>query len=125
MPGHRFWAPTIESIDPTICCSYNNVVIMCGINNIKKPEIRGPQDIDRIYESCKAKVSEIRLLNPKCKIFICPILPTKSHELNKGALYFNKLIFSDLIQGDLNVQYVHGFDSFLDDAGSGLLASNL
>ena len=75
-----------------------------------------------LIESCKTKITEICLLNSKCKIFICPILPTKSHELNKGALYFNNLIFSDLIQ---YVQYVHGFDSFLDDAGGGLLASNL
>lgn len=125
MPGHRFWAPTIESIDPSSCCSYANAVIMCGINNIKKPNVRGPSDIDVIYQIYHTKVAEIRKLNPKCKIFICPILPTKSHSLNKGALYFNSLIFDYLMHEDLGLQCVNGFDEFLDNSGSGLLSSSL
>ena len=125
MPGHRFWAPTIESIDPAVCCAYKNVVILCGINNIKKPEVKNPFDLDTIYQSYLSKISKIRELNPNCRIFICPILPTKNHNLNEGALYFNKLIFNDLIQKDWGIQCVWGFDSFLDGDGNGLLASNL
>ena len=125
MPGHRFWAPTVETIDPSVCCSYNNVIIMCGINDIKKQNVDYSCNIDNIYNLYQSKVAEIRSLNPKCRIFVCPILPTKNHDLNRGALYFNKLIFEDLIKRDLNVQCVWGFDDFLDGDGSGLLSRNL
>ena len=125
MPGHRFWAPKIESIVPSMCCSYSNVVIMCGINNIKHHSVNGPSDIDAIYQLYYTKLAEIRKLNPKCKIYVCPILPTKCHQLNRGALYFNSLIFDQLTLGDLRVQYVQGFNSFLEDDGSGLLSRRL
>ena len=67
MPGHRFWAPTIESIDPSSCCSYANAVIMCGINNIKKPNVRGPSDIDVIYQIYHTKVAKSVNLIPNVK----------------------------------------------------------
>ena len=125
MPGHRFWAPTVEKIEPSVCCSYSNVIIMCGINNIRDPKINNSHELEKIYDVYQSKIAEIRKLNPKCKIFVCPILPTKNYDLNKGALYFNKLIFEDLTKRDLDVECIWGFDSFLDSDGSGLLASNL
>ena len=125
MPGHRFWAPTIENIDPSVCCTYKNVVVMCGINNIRKQNFNNTHELDKIYHQYQSKIAEIRKLNPKCKIFVCPILPTKDYELNRGALYFNKLIFEDLIQRDLDVKCIWGFDEFLDSDGTGLLASSL
>lgn len=125
MPGQRFWAPKVESINPSVCCSYSNVVVMCGINNIKQTDVSSTHNVDAIYRQYYDKIAEIRKLNAKCKIFVCPILPTKCYQLNQGALHFNSLIFDQLTRGVLGVQYVQGFNSFLEYDGSGLLSRNL
>ncbi len=39
MPGQRFWAATIEKINPLDCCAYNNIVVMCGINDLKDERV--------------------------------------------------------------------------------------
>ena len=60
---------------------------------------------------------QIRQLNAKANIFVVPILPTKNHELNRRAIYFNSLIFNDLEHSHLGVIHVLGLDSLLDDNG--------
>ena len=125
LPGHRFWAPVVEKIEPSVCSSYSNVVLMCGTNNIRKINTRNSHELDSIYEQYISKIEEIRRINSKCKIFVCPILPTKSFALNQGALYLNNLFFTDLVQRDLGVQSVSGFNSFLERDKSGLLAKDL
>ena len=123
-PGKKFFAPTIDKINPHDCIGYSNVVVMCGINNIKVTTVRNQTDIRTIYNVFKSKIESISKLNRKAKIFICPILPTKSHELNKKALFFNRLIFNDLVMCNYGVSTVHGFDEFVDSA-DGLLSRNL
>ena len=123
-PGKKFFAPTVENINPHNCVAYNNVVIMCGINNIKVGSVRDQSNIRNIYRLLKAKIDIISKLNSKAKIFICPILPTKSTELNNKALFFNHLIFKDLVMCNYGVSVVHGFNEFLDPAGT-LLSRNL
>ena len=44
-------------------------------------------------------------------------MPTKNHEFNRRALYFNSLIFRDLEQAGLGVTRVVGLDDFVDDNG--------
>ena len=117
MPGKREWAPKIEDIDPTCCSSYNNIVILCGINDIKSKYIRNSNDIKELYIRLKCKIEQIHLLNKKANIFVCPILPTKSFDLNKRALDFNKHILRDLRQSCPGVSVVLGFDEFLDKDG--------
>ena len=114
MPGQRFWAATMEDIKPEWCCGYNNIVVSCGINNLKKNDVRSQEDIDRLFLQYKLKINEIRQFNSSINIFIVPILPTKSNELNKKALYFNSRIFRDLDQPGLGVSHVRGLDDFLD-----------
>ena len=60
---------------------------------------------------------QIRQLNAKANIFVVPILPTKDHDLNRRAIYFNSLIFNDLEHSHLGVIHVLGLDSLLDDNG--------
>ena len=117
MPGKRVWAATIDEIDPICCSSYTNVVVLCGINNIKSKHIRNCNDVKELYTSLKHKVDEIRLFNKKAHIFVCPLLPTKSSELNKRALDFNRYILRDLCQSCPGVSLVLGFDEFLDQDG--------
>ena len=117
MPGKRVWAATIDEIDPICCALYKNVVVLCGINNIKSRYIQNSDDIKGLYTSLMHKVDEIRLFNKKANIFVCPILPTKSAELNKRALEFNRYILHDLRQSCPGVSLVLGFDEFLDQDG--------
>ena len=123
-PGQKFFAPTIEKINPHNCVGYNNIVIMRGINNIKVNSVRNQNDIRNIYNLLKGKIENISKLNRKAKIFICPIIPTKLQELNKKALFFNSLIFDDLVMCNYGVSVVHGFNEFVDPA-DGLLSRDL
>ena len=122
-PGKSFFVPTVEQINPHNCVGYNNIIIMCGINNIKVGSIRNQSGIQNVYTILKSKIQSISKLNNKAKIFICPILPTKSRELNKKALYFNQLIFNDLVMCNFRVSVVHGFNDFVDPADT-LLSRN-
>ena len=111
-PGLRSWAPTIDSVDPLSCTSYRNVVLMVGTNDLKNKVT--DQNVKELYKLYKTKVSLIRKYNPKCKIFICPVLPTKSHDKNRRIFMFNRFIVEDLCQCDLKVILVEGFIKFLD-----------
>ena len=35
LPGKRFPAPLLDDVNPYNSCGYSNVVLMCGINNLK------------------------------------------------------------------------------------------
>lgn len=123
LPGKQFYAATIDDIDPYSTCGYSNVVIMCGINDIRKPNIRTPAQLREIYNFLVFKINAIEHVNPRANIFICPILPTKSGVYNKKALYFINLIRTELLQSNFGVTFVNGFDSFLGE--NGLLCQNL
>ena len=111
-PGLRTFAPKVADIDPLACSSYRNVVIMAGTNDLKK-NITDP-DITDLYKTYKLKISQIRKYNPKCKIFICPVLPTKSSVINQRVFKFNNYICNDLIQSNLKASLVEGFFEFVD-----------
>ena len=83
MPGQKFWSPKIQDIDPELSCSYNNVIILCGINDVRNASVNCPQDVHKLYYQLKSKVGQIKSLNPTCNIYVCPLLPTKDMELNK------------------------------------------
>ena len=117
MPGQKFWAPKIQDIDPKLCCSYTNVILMCGINDVRHPSVNCSQDIHKLYHQLKLKVRQIKSLNPKCHIYTCPLLPTKDYELNKKVNCFNERIFNDLVKSNLGVQCVSGFGRFADNTG--------
>ncbi len=114
MPGQRFWAACIENIDPLVACAYNNIVVMCGINNLKDHSVKTEHDVNDLYHELKCKIKLIRMFNPKANIFICPILPTKNHDYNRWAVMFNHLIFNDLVNSELRVIHVFGFARLLD-----------
>ena len=112
-PGVRLWAAKVEDIDPLSCVSYRNVVIMEGTNNLKmdKMDDNGIRDLYALY---KTKVAQIRRYNPRCKIIACPVLPTKSHKINRKIDIFNKFLFNDLSQCNLKVLVLDSYLTFLD-----------
>ena len=94
IPGRRTQATHIDDINPVDCCGFNNIFLHCGINNIKHPSINGPDKVAKCFEDFKHKVEQISNICPKSKIFISPMLLTKDRDLNKRALFFNKLLFN-------------------------------
>ena len=117
MPGEHVIGYTIDQINPFDCAAYNNIILHCGVNNIKSKHINSHQDIKDIYCQLRSKVEDIRRLNKRAKIFISPVLPTRLMGLNNKILAYNKLIFEDLVKSSLRIDYVTGYDNFLGDDG--------
>ena len=118
MPGQKYWAPCIKDIKPESCISYSNVVILCGINDIKKAEVNCLNDTRDLGNLLIDKIKQIKQLNPKCYVSICPLLPTKSRELNQKVNFFNYVLASSLASMGPGVQCVEGFHGFAEHDGT-------
>ncbi len=90
---------------------------MCGINNLKRDSVISAEHVRNIYDSFKSTFELIRHFNPRASLFVCSVLPTKSHNLNKRVEYFNDMIFNDLVSSGLGVMRVFGFHRLLDQEG--------
>ena len=112
-PGFRSFVPQVADIDPISCTPFRNVVIMAGTNDLKKDMTE--KEILELYRTYKTKVSQIRKYNPRCRLFVCPVLPTKSSVINKRIFRFNKFICDDLLQSDMHALLVEGFLEFVDN----------
>ena len=124
LPGRQIFAPTIDKIDPYACCGFNNVVVLCGLNDIRKDEIKSAVDVKRIFNTYVEKVLQIQAVNVRANLFICPLLPTKCIELNRKVNFFNYLIDQQLLPTNFGVRLIHGFaDAFADE--NGLLIQDL
>ena len=115
-PGFRSFVPQVADIDPLACTSYKNIVVMAGTNDLKKNMT--DEGILELYKTLKTKILQIRKYNPRCRLFVCPVLPTKSTVINKKIFMFNKYIVNDLLQCDLHVVLVEGFRDFVDNQTS-------
>ncbi|KAL5267817.1 hypothetical protein ACHWQZ_G004758 [Mnemiopsis leidyi] len=114
MPGQKFWAPKIRDIDPVSCMGYSNVVLLCGINDIKESHIKCEKDVADCYAELKLKIKQIKLLSPSTKaVFVCQLLPTKDLTLNRKVNDFNKLLHFDLFPNCKDVEFVEGFGQFV------------
>jgi hypothetical protein len=113
MPGRKFWSPKIEDIDPVSCMGYANVVLLCGINDVRQPSVKSDADIAECYSRLKQKVRQIQLLSPSTRaVFVCRLLPTKDSSLYRKVDTFNRLIFYDLVPTCKDVVWVEGFERF-------------
>ena len=50
IPGKRVEVFTINGLDPINCVGYKSIVVHCGINDIKNPEIKST---DQLYLNLK------------------------------------------------------------------------
>ena len=55
-PGFRDWATCVKDIIPTKCAPYRNVVVMCGINDLKINN----NNVLETYQVLKGKVEQIK-----------------------------------------------------------------
>ena len=110
MPGQKFWAPRIENIDPVSCMGYANVVLLCGINDVRQSNVRSEKDVADLHDKLKLKVKQILKLSPRTAVYVCRLLPTRDSMLNMKVDTFNRLIFFDLVPTCGGVVYVEGFE---------------
>ena len=83
----------IKDIKPEACCGFKNIFVHCGINDIKQQEVNSPQKVHQKFDELKAKIEQILVLCPDSKLFVSPIMPTKSPRWNRRALDFNQKLF--------------------------------
>ena len=110
LPGRRVLKYTIDQIDPKECAGYKNVVIHCGINDIKRPQA----DVRDCASRLVGKLDKIsRVCSSSTKIIVSPILPTKLEHLNQKAKLFNQLIFDYVTRVNPRISCLD-FNNFLD-----------
>ena len=101
--------------------SYKNVVSMVGTNDLKLPDC----NVMNTYQKYKGKLEKIRELNPRCNIFVCPVLPSRSQKINEKIFQFNGLLFDDLVKSSININLVRGLGEFLDRGNQWRIQSNV
>ena len=92
--SHRIPTYLIEDIDPKTCFGYKKIWIHVGTNNIKSIRCSSTNDIYRHFNIFMQKISSIRSICPHSKIIVSPIPPTAIQALNRRAIIFNRLLFS-------------------------------
>ena len=95
-----------------------------GTNNLKQYRVDSKKDVDNVFKLYIQKVSDILLLNPRCNVFIQPIIPTKFANVNRKVMHFNFLLETEMINRFPRVSLVPGCNGFAD-RGSGLLSEPL
>ena len=102
MPGERVETFHISQIDERKCLGYQNLVIHCGINDIRDNspgrQMSDPQptEVKKHFHNLAQKIVDIKNLCPNSSIVVNPLLPTKSQKLNQRVLEFNSLLFEFL-----------------------------
>ena len=117
MPGKREEAVFIKDIKPAECCGYKNIFLHCGINDLKHHRINNEHKIQNKFDELKSKIDEIVVLCPSSKLFVSPILPTKSKDWNRRAICFNRNLFEYC--NNSNGKFVAlNFSEFSDEYGN-------
>ena len=115
LPGKRVEAFHLRSVNPEDCIGYQNVIIHCGINDIRNrspgrlPNDPEPDDISTNFSILQKKVLAIKALCPRISIFVSPILPTKSPNLNNRAVEFNQHL-TEFLLNDTRSEGVRSFN---------------
>ena len=116
LPGERFPTYTVDQINPASYAHYQNIVVLCGVNSIKRFNVT-EAEVEQVYYEFKDNLFQIRKFNPKANIFVCPLLPTKSYSINRKVAMFNSLIVKDLLESDLGVTWISGANDFVGITG--------
>jgi hypothetical protein len=102
---------SIDKLDPTLCVGYKNIIVHCGVNNIKNDG----GNVKYWANELNKKLKTISELCPYAKIIVSPILPTRSSLLNERAMEFNRFLFGYC---DTNSRIgTLDFNSFVDEDG--------
>ena len=91
-PGKVEFAAKVNDIKPATCnsASYRNILVQVGVNDLKS--MNTVTDVNKISERLMEKCNQIVRLNPKCKLYICPVLPTRDYIMNRKIMHMNRYI---------------------------------
>ena len=123
LPGKRVAAFVVDGIHAETCIGYNNIVIHCGLNNVRQADVVSDDDVLAIYTNFKSKINQLIHVNKRARIYVNLLLPTKLNECNKKIKYFNNLIINDLCRSYSRVKYIESHKKFCDS--NGFLSQNL
>ena len=56
-PGEVAWAAKVQNIDPLKCTSFQNIIVMCGTNNLKEESISSEDILSRYINATRASLS--------------------------------------------------------------------
>ena len=76
-PGKRVKAGRVKDIDAAKCVGYQNVFLHCGTNDLRCEYIKSREDIHQLVDQLHDKLSELKQICPKAKIFVVPVLPSR------------------------------------------------
>ena len=121
LPGKRVETFHIKDVDASQCIGYQNVLIHCGINDLRdkspgrQPDDAEPTDVEAHISLLIQKINEIKASCPYSSIFISPLLPTKNIKLNNRVVRFNSLLF-DFVSNHKDSEGVQclNFSQFVD-----------
>ena len=130
VPGKRVEAFHLREIDPEMCVGYRNVILHCGINDIRDkspgriPSDPDPSDVEEHFNTLITKIREIKELCPYASITVSPILPTKSLKLNQRVVTFNKYLMMYITDDDASEGVrILNLEGFVNE--NGVLIENL
>ncbi len=123
MPGHREAVFTVDDLDASKCLGYSNIVVHCGVNDIRKPDVKTDDDVREIYVKFKSKINQILHVNKRARIYIDLLLPTKLDACNRNIKLFNNYLVGDLCKSYNRVRTIDCYKKFCDS--NGFLAKNI
>ena len=125
MPGKRVESYHIRQIEPQSCIGYRNVIIHCGINDIRDrspgrdSSDPDPSDVEEHFNNLLLKIKDIKKLCPYTSIILSPILPTKSYKLNQRVVKFNRLLTHYLMHDKASEGVrAMNFENFVNSEGT-------
>ena len=110
-------------MDPLTCTGFNNVVVHCGLNDIRGNDVVSEEQVKEVYVAFKTKISDIINLNKRARIYVSTLLPTKSDETNLKIKIFNSFINDDLSKSFKDIRIISHYSKF--SSVSGILSRNL
>ena len=113
-PGKRVKATKVENINPQACAGYSNIFLMSGTNNLRTENVKSDSDINRVVDTLKNKLHDIKQLCPDANIFVIPVLPTRIARMNQHVMKYNRLVDSMLYNCFPDVWF-KGIYGFLDN----------
>ena len=114
LPGKRVAAFVVDDIHADACIGYNNIVIHCGLNNVRQADVVSDADVLAIYTNFKSKINQVLHVNKRARVYVNLLLPTKLNECNKKIKHFNHLIINDLCRSYSRVKYIESHKKFCD-----------
>ncbi len=89
-----------------------------GTNDMKKDALYTEAGLRNLLTIYRRKLEQIRSLNPRCQLFIVPIVPSRTHKNTRKINFFNNLIVNELVQYIPRLYIASGLEELCDEQGT-------